>query len=206
MARTPMSRNDVELESSEILHDGFFRMDHFHLRHRLFAGGWSPSLSREIMLRNAVAAVIPYDPIRDEIVLIEQFRGGMYAAGDEQPWSIEIVAGIIENSESAEEMARRETLEEAGCTVKRLEQVMEFYPSPGGCSEHVTVYCGEVSAEGVGGLHGVAEEGEDIRVFCTSTDEAVDLVKSGAINNSIGVIGVQWLAMNRDGLRARWSA
>lgn len=200
-----MNRDDVMLESSEVLHDGFFRMDHYHLRHRLFEGGWSPPLSREIMLREPVAGVIPYDPVRDEVVLLEQFRGGMYAAGDRHPWSIEIVAGIIEKGESAEEMARRETLEEAGCEVGRLETVIGFYPSPGGCSEHVTVFCGEVSSEGAGGVHGIAEEGEDIRVFATSVDNAMDMVRSGAVDNSIGVIGIQWLALNRDDLRKRWS-
>ena len=200
-----MTKDDVILDSSDILHDGFFRMDHYHLRHRLFVGGWSPNLSREIMLRDPVAGVIPYDPTRDEVVLLEQFRGGMFAAGDPRPWSIEIVAGIIEAGESAEEMARRETLEESGCAVGRLEKVMEFYPSPGGCSEHVTVFCGEVSSEGAGGIHGVAEEGEDIRVVATTVDEAMSMVQSGAINNSIGVIGIQWLALNRDDLRKRWT-
>lgn len=205
MVRKPMTRNDVTLEGTENLHAGFFRMDHFRFRHRLFEGGWSPSLSREVMLRDPVAAVIPYDPVRDEVVLLEQFRGGMYAAGDERPWSIEIVAGIIEPGESAEEMARRETQEESGCTVGRLEKVMGFYPSPGGCSEHVTVFCGEVDSTGVGGIHGVAEEGEDIRVFSEKVDDAMALIKSGAIDNSIGVIGIQWLALNRDDLRSRWT-
>ncbi len=205
MTKTKLDRNDVTLDARETLHDGFFRMDHFHFRHRLFEGGWSPPLSREIMLRNPVAAVIPYDPTRDMVVLIEQFRGGMYAAGDARPWSIEIVAGIIEDGENAEEMARRETLEETGCAVGRLEKIMTFYPSPGGCSEHVTVFCGEVSADGAGGIHGVAEEGEDIRVFAETTDNAMALIQSGAIDNSIGVIGVQWLALNRDALRRRWT-
>ncbi len=205
VADTTMTRDDVELDSSDILHDGFFRMDHYHLRHRLFEGGWSPKLSREIMLRDPVAGVIPYDPVRDEVVLLEQFRGGMFAADDPRPWSIEIVAGIIEDGETAEAMARRETLEESGCSVGRLEKVMEFYPSPGGCSEHVTVFCGEVSSEGAGGIHGVIEEGEDIRVFATSVDDAMAMIQSGAINNSIGVIGIQWLALNRDDLRKRWS-
>ncbi|NKB57000.1 MAG: NUDIX domain-containing protein [Alphaproteobacteria bacterium] len=200
-----MDKNDVTLESRDALHDGFFQMDHFHLRHRLFEGGWSPSLSREIMLRAPVAAVIPYDPLTDKVVLIEQFRGGMFAAGDARPWSIEIVAGIIEKDESAESMARRETLEETGCTVGRLEQIMEFYPSPGGCSEHVTVFCGEVSTDGAGGIHGVASEGEDIRVFSETTDAAMAMIQAGEINNSIGVIGVQWLALNRDSLRKRWA-
>jgi len=199
-----MDRNDVSVESSETVHDGFFRMDHLHLRHRLFAGGWSPALSREIMLRDPVAAVIPYDPVADRIVLLEQFRGGMYMAGDANPWSIEIVAGIIEAGESAVDMARRETLEEAGCTVARLEKIMDFYPSPGGCSEFVTVFCGEVSSAGIGGIHGVAEEGEDIRVFTETIENAIELVRTGAINNSIGIIGVQWLAANRDALRRRW--
>jgi ADP-ribose pyrophosphatase len=201
-----MNRDDVKLEGSENLHRGFFRMDRFRLRHRLFAGGWSPELEREIMLRAPVAAVIPYDPVEDRIVLIEQFRGGMYAAGDRHPWSIEIVAGIIEEGETAEAMARRETLEETGCTVGRLEKVLDYYPSPGGCSEFATVYCGEVSSDGVGGIFGNSHEGEDIRVFTESTDGAMALVASGAINNSIGIIGIQWLALNRDGLRRRWGA
>lgn len=205
MNHPTMTRDDVVLESSESLHDGFFQMKHYQLRHRLFEGGWSPNLSREIMLRDPVAGVIPYDPIRDEVVLLEQFRGGMFAAGDKHPWSIEIVAGIIEKGESAEEMARRETLEECGCTVGRLEKVMEFYPSPGGCSELVTVFCGEVSSEGASGVHGVAEEGEDIRVFSISVDKAMAQIQSGAINNSIGVTGIQWLALNRDELRQRWT-
>lgn len=199
-----MDRNDVSVESSETVHDRFFRMDHLHLRHRLFAGGWSPALSREIMLRDPVAAVIPFDPVADRIVLLEQFRGGMYMAGDANPWSIEIVAGIIEAGESAADMARRETLEEAGCTVARLEKIMDFYPSPGGCSEFVTVFCGEVSSAGIGGIHGVADEGEDIRVFTETIENAIELVRTGAINNSIGIIGVQWLAANRDALRRRW--
>ena len=205
MAHTTMTRDDVVLESSEVLHDGFFQMEHYLLRHRLFEGGWSPNLSREIMLRRPVAGVIPYDPVRDEVVLLEQFRSGMYAAGDAHPWSIEIVAGIIEEGESAEEMARRETFEECGCTVERLEKVMDFYPSPGGCSERVTVFCGEISSEGAGGVHGVAAEGEDIRVFAASVDEAMAQIQSGAIDNSIGVIGIQWLALNRDDLRRRWT-
>ena len=199
-----MDRDDVRLESCENLHRGFFRMDHFQLRHRLFAGDWSPVLSREIMLRDPVAAVIPYDPVRDRVVLIEQFRGGMFAAGDPRPWSIEIVAGIIEKGETVTEMARRETLEETGCRVGRLEKVMDFYPSPGGCSEFVTVFCGEVSSDGVGGIHGLTEEGEDIRVFTESVDDAIAHVASGAINNSIGIIGMQWLALNRSALQQRW--
>ena len=165
-----MNRDDVMLDDTEILHDGFFRMEHFLFRHRLYEGDWSPQLSREILVRSPVAAVIPYDPVRDEIVLIEQFRGGIYASGDKNPWSVEIVAGIIEPGETAAEMAVREAKEEAGCVMTDVEKILDFYPSPGGSSEFVALYWGRVSTIGVGGFHGVAEEGEDICVFTETTD------------------------------------
>jgi ADP-ribose pyrophosphatase len=180
-------------------------MEHFLFRHRLFEGGWSPQLSREILVRNPVAAVIPYDPIRDEIVLIEQFRGGMYAAGDENPWSLEVVAGIIEAGESAAEMAIREAREESGCELLDIEKIMDFYPSPGGCSEVVALFWGRVSTEKVGGFHGVAEEGEDIRVFAESTDDALKRIADGSMTSSIGIIAAQWLALNRDELHRRFT-
>jgi ADP-ribose pyrophosphatase len=167
---TSMNRDDVMLDDTEILHDGFFRMEHFLFRHRLYEGDWSPQLSREILVHSPVAAVIPYDPVRDEIVLIEQFRGGIYASGDENPWSVEIVAGIIEPGETAAEMAVREAKEEAGCVMTDVEKILDFYPSPSGSSEYVALYWGRVSTIGVGGFHGVAEEGEDICVFTETTD------------------------------------
>lgn len=200
-----MNRDDVMLDDTEILHDGFFRMEHFLFRHRLYEGDWSPQLSREILVRSPVAAVIPYDPVRDEIVLIEQFRGGIYASGDENPWSVEIVAGIIEPGETAAEMAVREAKEEAGCVMTDVEKILDFYPSPSGSSEYVALYWGRVSTIGVGGFHGVAEEGEDIRVFTETTDEALRKITTGEINSSIGIIGVQWLALNREKLRRQFT-
>ncbi len=199
-----MNQDDVTLEDREPLLDGFIRIDRLHLRHKLFAGGWSDVLQREVMLRGSVAAVLPYDPLRDRVVLIEQFRIGPFAAEDPEPWLTEIVAGMVEPGESAAEMARRETLEETGGTVARLEKIMEFYSSPGGSSQYVALFCAEVSAAAAGGVHGLAEEGEDIRVFTKSTDEALAMVQSGAIRNAISIIGLQWLALNRDALRRRW--
>ncbi|NKB57001.1 MAG: NUDIX domain-containing protein [Alphaproteobacteria bacterium] len=200
-----MDRNDVELEKEVPLHDGFFRMVRLHLRHRLFAGGWSPTMTREVVRHGTVAAIIPYDPVRDTVILIEQFRAAIFAAGDPQPWSISIAAGMIEPGESAEEMARRETLEETGCTVGRLEKASEFYSSPGGSSQHVTLFCGEISTEGAGGLYGVADESEDIKAFVKTADEAIAMADSGAIDNAVSILGLQWLARNRDSLRARWT-
>jgi len=200
-----MDRNDVELEKEVPLHDGFFRMVRLHLRHRLFAGGWGPTMAREVLQHGLVAAIIPYDPIRDTVILIEQFRTAIYAAGDAQPWSISIAAGMIEPGENAEEMARRETLEETGCTVGRLEKVSEFYSSPGGSSQYVTLFCGEISTEGAGGLYGVVEETEDIRAFVKTADEAIAMADEGAIDNAVSILGLQWLARNKDDLRDRWT-
>lgn len=200
-----MDRDDVELVREEPLHNGFFRMVRFHLRHRLFAGGWTPILNREVVLHGKVAAVIPYDPVRDSVVLIEQFRNGIYAAGDPQPWSVSIADGMIEPGESATEMARRETLEETGCTVGRLEEALNFYSSPGGSSQHVTLFCGEVSAEGVGGNYGVAEEGEDIRPYEVSFDEAIGMIDADSLDNAISIVGLQWLSRNHKSLRRRWT-
>lgn len=200
-----MNQGDVTLEDREPLLDGFIRIDRLHLRHKLFAGGWSDVLQREVMLRGSVAAVLPYDPLRDQVVLIEQFRVGPFAAEDPEPWLTEIVAGMVEPGESAAAMARRETLEETGGTVARLEKIMEFYSSPGGSSQCVALFCAEVSAAAAGGIHGLAEEGEDIRVFTKSSDEALAMVQSGAIRNAITIIGLQWLALNRDALRRRWT-
>ena len=180
-------------------------MEHFLFRHRLYEGDWSPQLSREILVHSPVAAVIPYDPVRNEIVLIEQFRGGIYASGDENPWSVEIVAGIIEPGETAAEMAVREAKEEAGCVMTDVEKILDFYPNPSGSSEYVALYWGRVSTIGVGGFHGVAEEGEDIRVFTETTDEALRKITTGEINSSIGIIGVQWLALNREKLRRQFT-
>jgi ADP-ribose pyrophosphatase len=198
-------RNDVALLKTETVHDGFFQMARLHLRHRLFAGDWSGSLSREVVLHGKVAAIIPYDPVRDAVVLIEQFRGGIYAAGDARPWSISIAAGMIESGESAREMARRETFEETGCTVGRLEKALSFYSSPGGSSQHVSLFCGEVSSEGVSGLFGVAAEGEDIRAFTRSTDETMRMVDDGDIDNAVSIVGLQWLFRNRRALKERWT-
>ncbi len=200
-----MKRSDVTLEARESLLDGFISIDRLHLRHRLFAGGWTETLQREVMRRGAVAAVLPYDPVSDRLVLIEQFRIGPFAAQDPEPWITEIVAGMVEPGESTADMAHRETLEETGCTVARLEKIMEFYSSPGGSTQRVALYCAEVDAASASGIHGLAEEGEDIRVFTKSTDEAIAMVQSGTIRNAISIIGVQWLALNRDALRRRWT-
>ena len=198
-----MRRDDVEIIESETVWKGFFRMDRLRLRHRLFAGGWGRPITREVFERGHAAALLPYDPVRDEVVLIEQFRIGALTAGI-GPWLVEIVAGIIEDGETAEDVVRRETMEEAGCEVTDIVPVMDVFTTPGGSSERIAIFLGRVDSLGVGGIHGLANEGEDIRVFTESLDAALSRLASGGINNVIAVAALQWLALNQARLRRQW--
>ncbi len=148
--------------------------------------------------------VLPYDPVRDTVVLIEQFRIGAYAAGF-APWLIEPVAGIIEPGETPEEVARREAIEEAGCKIAELEPIGKVLSTPGICSEVLHLYCGRVDSAGVGGIHGLEHEHEDIRAFTLPLDAALERLARGEIVNGNAVMTLQWLALNRARLRARWA-
>ena len=204
-SETATPRHDaVEILDRETAYRGFFRLDRYRLRHRTFAGGWSPELTREVFERGHCAALLPYDPRRDEVVLLQQFRLPALAAGFE-PWLVEIVAGIIDDGETAEQVARRETEEESGRSAKRLEEIGTFLMSPGGSTESIALYCGEIDSEGAGGIHGLAEEGEDIKVFALPAEEAFAKLRGGEISNAIGAIALLWLELNRATLQRRWA-
>ena len=157
-----LGRDDVELIQRDTLYQGFFRLEALELRHRLFEGGWSATMRREVHNRFDAVGVLLYDPHRDALVLIEQFRAG--AIDDPtSPWKLEFVAGLADKDESLEDVARREALEEAGCQVGQLTKLHTYYPSPGACNERVTLFCGLVDTHGLGGVYGVEDEHEDIR-------------------------------------------
>ena len=200
-----MDRDDVELIEKLAAFSGYFRIDRFRLRFPLYEGGMSREVSREVLERGQVAAVLLVDPDRDAVVLIEQFRPGPYAAG-EQPWLIETVAGVIEDTEGAAEMATREAREEADCEITDLLPVMRFFTSPGASTESVTLFCGRVDSSNAGGVHGLDEEGEDIRVMVLSVDAAMTLLADGKIVNAKTIIALQWLASNYDDVKKRWLA
>ena len=184
---------------------GFFRLLRYRLRHRLYNGSWSPVLTRELFERGHAAALLPYDPVLDRVILIEQFRiGALEASGG--PWLMEIVAGIIEPGETPEDVVRRESVEETGCSVQDIVPICEYYVSPGGTSERISLFCGRVDASQAGGIHGLADESEDIRVVPMSADEAIARMQSGAIVSAAPIIALQWLTHNRDHMRRRWNA
>jgi len=200
-----MNKDRVELIEKQAAFSGYFQIDRFRLRFPLYRGGMSREVVREVLERGRVAAVLLLDPDNDAVVLIEQFRPGPYAAGD-QPWLIEIVAGVIEGPESAEEMARREAREEADCDITDLSPIMRFFTSPGASTESVTLFCGRVDSSNAGGVHGLAEEGEDIRVMVVSVNDALSLLHEGKIVNAKTIIALQWLSTNYDSMKKRWLA
>ncbi|MBX9634113.1 MAG: NUDIX domain-containing protein [Magnetospirillum sp.] len=200
---TRFSNDDVQVIAKDTVFKGYFQMDRYRLRHRTFAGGWTAEITREIFERGHAVVVVLYDPIRDEIAMIEQFRTGALAAG-EYPWLVECVAGIIDPNESPEQVARRETVEEAGTEATDIFEVGKFIITPGGSSETVVLFCARIDATQIGGLHGLEHEGEDIRVFTLPLTEAYAMVRDSRINNSMAVVAIQWLMLEKAALKARW--
>jgi ADP-ribose pyrophosphatase len=198
-----MTAGDVEIVDHSVCYDGFFRLEKYRLRHRLFRGGMSPVMSRELFERGHAVAVLLYDPERDEVVLLEQFRiGALREPGG--PWLLEIVAGMMEEGETPEDVAFRESEEETDVRPTDLEFICRYLVSPGGTSESIHLYCGRVRTEGVGGVCGLAHEAEDIRVTAVPFGTAHAMVRDGQINSAAPIIALQWLALNRESLRGRW--
>ena len=193
----------VEVIERSVVFEGFFRLVRYRLRHRLFAGGMSPELERELFERGHAAVVLPYDPVREAVVLVEQFRlGALVPDGD--PWLLEPVAGIIDPGETAPEVARREALEEAGLELLDLEPIGSYFPSPGASSEICVAYVARIDSRGGGGLFGLAEHGEDVKAQVVPLDTALAWLERGRLRVASTLITLQWLALNRTALRARW--
>jgi ADP-ribose pyrophosphatase len=199
-----MDANDVEILQRERCYRGYVTVERWELRHRRFDGDWGKPVRREVIDRGHAAAVLPYDPTRDEVVLIEQFRPGAFGAGMD-PWVIEIVAGVLEPGEPPETLVRREAIEEANCTVGALIPICKCLASPGVLTESVAIYCGHTDTRGLGGTHGLDHEGEDIRAFVLPFADAMTLLGDGKIANAISIVALQWLALNRERVRKAWS-
>lgn len=199
-----MDHPDIEVIEKKTAYDGYLQIDVYRLRHKKFDGSWTGVLPpREVCVRGDAVGVLLYDADRDSVVLIEQFRVGS-ASVNGPAWLTETVAGLTDEGESPEDVARREAQEEAGCTVQDMETICDYYPSPGAYDEHVTVFCGQVDCTGIGETGGLEEEHEDIRINVVPADEAIRLLDENRLNNSIAIIALGWFARNRERLRAKW--
>ncbi|MFV7785859.1 ADP-ribose diphosphatase [Shewanella marisflavi] len=193
--------DDVQMLGKRTLYQGFFRMEEYRFKHRLFAGGWSQEVVREVFERGHAVVVLPYDPVTDKVVLIEQIRIPVLEAAP-TPWLLELVAGMIETGESVEQVAHRELQEESGLVASEMHYVSQYFSSPGGTSERFDFYWAKVDACQADGLHGLDEEHEDIKVHVMPREAAYQLLCDGIINNASTVIGLQWLQLHYQNLRS----
>ena len=194
-----------ELLSNETILDAYFRMNRYRLRHPSFRGGWCNEMVRERIERLAAVSVLLYDPALDRLVFVEQFRVGLMGTVD-PPWSVETVSGFCDREhELPEQVARREVVEETGCSLRALSHIGEFFVSPGMSVERINLYCGWVDAANAGGVYGLSHEGEEMRVVTLSREEAHKEL-FGRLNSTSVIIALQWLEANRDALLAQWGA
>lgn len=195
----------VEEIERQSLSTGFFKLELRRLRHKLFGGGWSEEIKREVFLRGNAAAAVLYDPKNDLIALVEQFRVGAMG-GPLGPWCLEVVAGMIEPGSTPEAVIKREIKEEADVDVQRLEYICNYLSSPGGSDERIYLYCGICDLSNAGGIHGLDDENEDIRV-CVFDSETVfgnlmrDKITDFRIDNATTLIALHWLQLHRNRLR-----
>jgi ADP-ribose pyrophosphatase len=201
---------DVAVCSEQRVWNGRFPLDVVRFRHRRFDGTTSGLKTWEVWRRGRAAAVLPYDPLADVVVLIEQFRLPALMAGLD-PVLVELPAGLCDHGELPETTARREMMEEMGLAVGTLRWIAGVLLTPGGADEVCELYAGRVQApeangDGVAGHAGMAEEHEDIRVRVWPAERAIALALGGQITNSVTMIGLLWLAAQRDSLRKEWMA
>lgn len=196
---------DLEILDKSTVFQGFFRLEQYTLRHKLFNGGWSGTVKREVFERGHAVVVLPYNAKTDELVLIEQFRVGASTDG-QSPWLLEAIAGMIEAGESAEQVARREAQEEAGLTIGELWPMLSYLSSPGGTTERIQLFLGQLTAPVQPGIFGLADEQEDIKVHLVPRSVAMQLLEQQKIDNAASVIALQWLALNLDKVKLAWGA
>lgn len=204
MTQSEPSNETVEVVRKELAFQGYFRVVRYFFRHGLHQGGQSKIISREVFERGQAGAVLPYDPRRDEVVLIRQFRAGAYVAGF-PPFTWETVAGMIEEGENAEVMVQREAVEEAGLVLTEVWPILNLMLTPGACSEACRIFLGRADTANAGGIFGLATEDENILVKVLPYAEAMTMLERNEVDNAVTAVALQWLALHRDEVRRRWS-
>jgi len=204
-SRTQFTHDDVRLKPIENLYDGFFKINLYQFKHALFAGGESEVIRREILERGDAVAVLPYDPVTEQVLLIEQIRIGAIKS-KHTPWLLECIAGMTDGSEDYESVVKKEAFEEAGLNLTELEFMLSYLSSPGGTTERLYLYLAHADlSQMTTGIYGLDTEGEDIKTHIMHVDEALQRLNSGEIDNAATVISLQWLALNRDKIRKKWA-
>lgn len=202
--RRPVAPDDVRISAKTTPYANFFAVEEYDLTHRRFDGSEGAPINRAVFVSGDAVTVLPYDPKRDRVLVVEQFRAGPMARGDAQPWQLEPVAGRIDPGETPEQAAIREASEEAGLTLTKLLPVAGYYPSPGAKTEFLYSYIALTDLpDDAGIVSGIESEGEDIKGHVISFDRLMALVASGEAATSPLIISALWLQRERPGLRAQ---
>ena len=202
LRRSPLP-GDVKSDATRRPYARYFGVQEDDLRFRRFDGGQSDRVTRAGFILGDAVTVLPYDPVRDRVMVVEQYRYGAWLRGDPNPWSLEAVAGRIDPGETPEAAARRETVEETGLDLGDLLPVGRYYPSPGAVTEYIISYVALADLDdGAAGVGGLASEAEDIRAHVIGFDRLMGLIDSGEVENAPLLISAQWLAARRDRIRA----
>lgn len=196
--------SDVKILDQSTVFQGFFRIDSYKVKHKLFNGGWSAEVKRELFERGHAVIVLPYDVENDSLVLIEQFRIGALQ-NPNGPWLLEAIAGMIEPGETVEQVAERESEEEAGLKLNEFWPMLSYQSSPGGSTERIYLVLARLQHKVEGGVYGLASEQEDIKVHSLPRQVAMQLLKAGKIDNAATVIALQWLELNLREVKERWT-
>jgi len=193
------NQNDVSIAAINTKYQGFFKVDEYQLKHKLFSQKFSESITREVFERGDAVVVMLYDVIEDNLLLLEQFRAGALRT-EQSPWLLEFVAGMFEANEDPIDVAIRETKEEAGISIEAstVKPIMKYLSSPGGMSECIHLYWAKFDSHKVspGSIYGLDDENEDILLHVISRTEALALLEDGKIINASTIIGLQWLSRN----------
>ena len=173
------------------LYSGFFSLNKYEFIHEKHNGEWTSVVEREVFSGAHVSTLLPYDPIKKEIILIQQFRAGVLSRYDEN-YLLEIVAGIVDEGENPEQTAIRECFEETGCEVKQIHPVQSYFPAPGSSESYYHLYLGEIQACDGERIKGLEKENEDILVKSFKIDEVRQMLKEKKIMNGLTLVALQW--------------
>ena len=194
----PENSINIQVENIQREYLGFFALNQISLKYSQFDGDISELKNRVILMGSEASLILPYDPVLDKVLLVEQFRIGPFCRGDRVPWVFEPVAGIIEVGETPDEAAKREVFEEAGLEVTQLVKMGSGYPNPGEATSYFYNYIAIVDlSEYSPGIYGAKNEGEDIRTHVID----FNTVLNWSVSNKLRVLPlntmVLWLALNK---------
>ena len=195
----------AEIKSREMLYDGVFKIEQLTVEQDKHDGG-KQTLKRLNFERGDAIAILGYDPKRDEVVLVNEMRTGMLAAGD-YPYSDTVPAAMLKKGEDLLTAASDRLHRETGLSLQNASIIHEgAYVSAGGSTEKIALVTGIVDSTNASGVRGRAGIGEDIKTVVISSDEFIARAEDGRLTDMKSLAMAFWLAQHRDGIKATANA